>query len=422
MMERLNIAVVGAGVSGLVCADLLQHEHEVTLIERNDYVGGHTNTITIPEGPDAGTCVDTGFIVYNSRNYPNFINWLERHGIQGQDSDMSFGYSSELSNVAYSSFIPWGIFAQKKNIFSPRFHKMIRDIKTFNEQATSDLNSGGLGNMTLAEYVADKNYSAAFRDFYLFPMGAAIWSTSLDEMAAFPAEAFFRFFSNHGLLALKDRPQWMVIPGGSQNYVKQVLANFKGTVKTNAEISSISRTQDEVSVRYQTGETERFDYVVLATHADEALVLLEEPSDEERRLLSPWEYSSNHTVLHWDESVMPKEKGAWASWNYRVEKPHSASHPVTLTYHMNRLQSLKTTRQYFVTLNREKAIDPLKITKEIDYMHPKYSIESMATQAELPKLNGQNRSFFCGSYFSYGFHEDAVKAALAVVKHFGVSI
>lgn len=415
----LKIAVLGAGAAGLTAAYLLSEKHQVTIFEKNDYPGGHTNTVVIPEGPDAGTPVDTGFIVFNDRNYPHFIKLLARLGLKGQPSDMSFSFSSERHRLTYSSYVPAGLLAQKRNLLRPAFIFMVRDILRFNRESTRDLHSGALGAQTLGAYLEKGRYSKPFMDFYLMPMGAAIWSTPTAEMCDFPAESFLRFFDNHGLLALKGRPNWMTVPGGSQAYVKAIFAEFRGSLSLKSEVGAVYRRPDRVTVALKNGREEDFDCVVIGAHANEALRMLGDPSAEEQQLLGAWTYTRNRTVLHTDESAMPWTKKSWASWNYILENSPAAVSPVSLTYDMNRLQNLKTVKNYFVTLNRHQPLDPQSVIKQIDYTHPSYTWDSLRTQEKLPSLNGVRRTFFCGSYFGYGFHEDAVKSALAVTSFFG---
>lgn len=419
---RLKIAVLGAGAAGLTSAYLLSEKHDVTIYEKNDYAGGHTSTVVIPDGPDAGTPVDTGFIVFNDRNYPFFIKLLARLGLRGQASDMSFSFTSEKDRFTYSSYVPHGLLAQKRNLLRPVFYQMVSGILRFNKNATRDLHAGVLGRQTLGAYLEKGRYGKPFMDFYLIPMGAAIWSTPTAEMMDFPAESFLRFFDNHGLLALKGRPNWMTVPGGSQSYVRAMFSRFTGNLKVNSEVASILRKPDQVEVKLKNGQTAAYDCVVIGAHANEALRMLGDPSEEERRLLGAWNYTRNHTVLHTDASAMPWTRKSWASWNYLLEDAPGEKMPVSLSYDMNRLQSLKTARQYFVTLNRFAPIARDKIIREFDYTHPSYTWDSLLTQEKLPGLNGVRRTFFCGSYFGYGFHEDAVKSALEVTRHFGISL
>lgn len=418
----LKIAVLGAGVAGLTAASILSSKHQVTLFEKNSYAGGHTHTVTIPSGPDEGTPVDTGFIVFNDRNYPQFIKLLKRLGITGQPSDMSFSFSSERDRLTYSSYVPRGLFAQKRNLFRPAFLRMTADILRFNRQSTRDLHEGVLGRRTLGAYIEQGRYSKPFMDFYLMPMGAAIWSTPAASMLDFPAESFLRFFDNHGLLALKGRPHWMTVPGGSSAYVRALLKDFPGKVELTSEVKSVSRKPDRVTVVLQDGRRQDFDYAVIGAHADEALRMLADPTEAEKRLLGAWKYTVNHTVLHTDVRAMPWTQKSWASWNYILEDRPEAASPVSLTYDMNRLQSLRTRERYLVSLNRHAPYDESRVIRRLDYTHPMYTWDSFSTQEHLPSLNGVRRTFFCGSYFSYGFHEDAVKSALAVTQFFGLGL
>jgi predicted NAD/FAD-binding protein len=422
-MAKKKVAVVGGGVAGIVSAYCLDSGgYDVTILEKNDYVGGHTNTITFEEYPGKSLAIDTGFIVFNNKNYPNFMKFLNLLMVPWQDSDMSFGFSSEQDDFYYNSYVPKGLFAQFKNLIRPKFYQMIRDILKFNKQASSDLEQHRLGEIGLGEYLNAGKYSSAFMDYYLIPMGAAIWSTPLTEMLNFPAKSFIQFFSNHGLLALKNRPHWKTVVGGSRTYVEKFLSEFTGDYRTGVEIDRVLRLDHAVQIHFKDKSIEEYDLLVVATHADEALKLLSDPTSEEKKLLGAWTYSRNKTVLHTDKSVMPLQKKAWASWNYRVEEGQTPDQPVTLTYHMNRLQNLETENDYFVTLNRQLPIARDKIIREFNYTHPNYTNESMATQEFLDDLNGVKRTYFCGSYFGYGFHEDAVTSAVKAVAHLGLTL
>jgi len=420
--KGLNIAVVGAGVAGLTAAYLLDKTHHVTIFEKNTYLGGHTHTVVIPQGPDEGVPVDTGFIVFNDRNYPTLLRLFKHLGIYGQKSDMSFSFSSDQENIEYSSYVPHGLFAQHRNGFRLSFYRMIWDILRFNQKALRDLKSGVLGSQTLGAYLAEGKYSSHFLHHYLLPMGAAIWSTPTDEMMDFPAATFIHFFSNHGLLHLKGRPQWMSVPDGSHTYIKNMLREFRGKVRLSAGIQTIRRQDEKVEIIETNGSKHHFDSLILGTHADEALHLLADPTADEKRLLGAWRYTLNEAILHTDASSMPSNPRAWASWNYRMEGETTSAPAVSVTYHMNRLQNLNTQNQYFVTLNRKKETPPENVIEKMSYTHPSYTFESVKTQAELPGLNGRSRTFYCGSYFGYGFHEDAVKSAASVVRHFGINL
>ena len=419
---NLKIAVIGSGVSGIVSSYLLNKKYEVTLFEKNDYVGGHTNTIVIDSGEDAGTSVDTGFIVLNDKNYPTFEKFLEIIGIKTQPSVMSFSFHDEISHLQYSSDLPKGLFAQRRNLFNPRFLVMLSDILRFNKESIRDYHHGLLKTRTLGDYFKRKKYSAQFVHNYVIPMGAAIWSTKPNEMLDFPAATFIRFFENHGLLTLKNRPNWKTVVGGSHAYVKAFLKEFKGKIELKAQISRVIRERDKIILRMNHGASYEFDKVVFATHADEVLPLLEKPTELEKKLLGVWFYQKNLAVLHTDESVMPPNSRAWASWNYVRERNFDGDHPVSVTYYMNLLQSLKAQRKYFVSLNRRKPIVKDRIIREIHYTHPSYTFQSIHAQNELSKLNGVQNTYFCGSYFGYGFHEDAVKSAVQVAGHFGINL
>ncbi|HMP76648.1 MAG TPA: FAD-dependent oxidoreductase [Kiritimatiellia bacterium] len=420
--DGLRIAVLGGGVAGLTAALLLQERHRVTLYERNDYIGGHTNTIAIPDGPDAGTPVDTGFIVLNNKTYPLFNRLLRRLDCPVRDSDMSFGYHDEESGLQYAGTGFGGLFAQPLNALKPSYWRFLKEITRFCTTARADLAAGRLAGLTVGEYLAQCGFSPFTRRAYILPMAGAIWSSSMRDIEAFPAEMMIRFWENHGLLSLEDRPQWMTVAGGSQSYVRRAIARMEGSLHVRAPVRSVRREGGAVRVEAEGHPTAAFDAVVLAAHADESLRMLADPSADEQRLLGAWNYQRNFTVLHTDESLMPPNRRAWASWNYRRTAGAGMDGPVPVTYHMNRLQGLHTQRQYFVTLNSPRAPRPETVIREIDYTHPLFSFASMRTQAELPALNGVNRTFFCGSYFGYGFHEDAVRSGVEVAKQFGIAL
>lgn len=422
MSERKNIAVIGAGVAGISAAYALNKKHRVTLFEAADYLGGHTNTIVLDRGSDQGVAIDTGFIVFNDRNYPTFIRFLKSLGLAGQPSDMSFGFHHAEGSFCYSSYVPNGLFANRFNIVNPFFLKMIADIIRFNREAKEDLAKKRMESLSLGEYLKKGKYSNRFKNDYLIPMGAAIWSTPPGKMLEFPAQTFMQFFLNHGLLDLKGRPHWMTVPGGSFQYVKKFLEQFRGNVRVNTPVQAVKRTAAGVSVKLVDEAEEFFDKAVIAVHADQAYKMLAEPTNLERELLGVWEYTRNKTVLHTDASVMPSNKRAWASWNYSVEKQTTRNQSVSLTYWMNLLQTLETKEQYFVTLNRETPIAPQKIIREFMYTHPSYTQSSIRAQARLQELNQSGPVYFCGSYFGYGFHEDAIKSSKEVVNHFGCEL
>ncbi|MFO7830964.1 MAG: FAD-dependent oxidoreductase [Desulfuromonadaceae bacterium] len=417
-----KVCVIGGGVAGIVSAYLLQQKHQVTLLEKNDYLGGHTNTIEIQEGPDAGLAVDTGFIVLNDATYPLFQKFLARLGVETRDAEMSFGFQCLQSGLVYAGNNLNGLFAQRRNLLNLRFYRFLLEIGRFSKQALEDLGANRIPDITLGEYLQRGNFSPFMVDNYLLPMAAAIWSTPTLRATDFPAEAFLRFFKNHGLLSLRNRPQWKTVVGGSFSYVKAFRQTFSGDMRLNAEVDKVVRHNQGVDVQFVDGHRETFDRVVIATHADQALRLLDDPDPEEHRLLAPWEYQLNHTVLHTDPSVLPEQCPAWSAWNFTREAPGSDHNPVYVSYYMNLLQGFEAQRHYCVTLNRQQDFCPDTEIAAFDYHHPQYTFDSLATQAELPTLNGRNNSWFCGSYFGYGFHEDAVRSAAAVGRDFGVEL
>ena len=419
---RKSIAVIGSGVAGLTAAYLLDARHEVTLFERNDYAGGHTNTVDVSSGPDRGLAIDTGFIVLNDRTYPLFRRLLARLGVPTQDSDMSFAFASEVTGLQYAGTDLGGLFAQRWNLSNPRFPQLLHGITRFCQTARADLYSGRLSGRTVGDYLKWRKIPARTVSNYIVPMAGAIWSASAAGIRDFPAETLVRFWDNHGLLSLKNRPQWMTVQGGSQAYVKQMRATWKVRLHLNTDLEHVRRQASGVVLRHRDGREQSFDTVVLAAHADESLRLLADPSADEQRLLGPWRYQPNHTVLHTDRRVMPSNRRAWASWNY-VERPQTAATtPVAVTYHMNRLQQLRAGQDYFVTLNGADYIARDKILREFTYHHPEFSFASLSTQRELPSLNGVRNTYFCGSYFGYGFHEDAVAAGVAVADALGAPL
>lgn len=412
--SRKQVAVIGGGVAGIVAAHLLQKTHDVILLEQGDYLGGHTHTIPIPDGPDAGTPVDTGFIVFNEATYPHFIQFLEDLKVTWRRTEMSFGFQCLQTGLVYAGNDLNGLFAQRSNLFNPQFYRFLLEIGRFSRQANKDLDAGhDLG--TLEEWTIRHRFMPYMVENYLKPMAAAIWSTPAGQVAAFPARSFLLFFRNHGLLTFVNRPSWRTVIGGSWSYVKAFTRAFTGTIRLQARVERLYRTDDGVVVESGGHSPARYDQVVIATHADQALRLLGDPTPEEKRLLGPWQYEANSTVLHTDVSVMPSTPRAWSCWNFKREAGKAVDQPAYLTYSMNLLQGLTTKKQYLVTLNRPDDYDESQVIARMVYHHPTYTVDSMATQPSLPTLNGVNRTFFCGSYFGYGFHEDAVRSSVQAV-------
>jgi len=412
MKTRLKVGIVGGGVAGIVSAHLAAKNHDVTIFDKNSYLGGHTNTILIPSGPDAGTPVDTGFIVLNDQTYPHLHAFLDELKVPWRWSDMSFGFHSDLTGLNYAGTDLNGLFAHRANLLSPSFYKFLWEIKKFVDCALRDLERGDLHGRTVGEFAKSYGLSESFLRNYLFPMAAAIWSSPTEDIRIFPAHTLINFFKNHGLLSFTHRPRWQTVIGGSRSYVDAFIKVFPGKINLGSEIKCIKRTAEGGEITLSDNSSQSFDLIVIAAHADQTLKLLENPTAREKRLLAPWKYLDNHTLLHTDDSVMPPNRRAWASWNFREEINFQSSSPVSMTYHMNRLQGLSSQNQYYVTLNTSLKLKDSAIIREFHYTHPGYSLASVATQSELNATTFENNIALAGSYFGYGFHEDAVKSAM----------
>ena len=410
----MKIAIVGAGISGNVVAYHLRDAHEITVYEAGHYVGGHTNTVDVDDaaGPIA---IDTGFIVFNDRTYPHFRSLLADLGQASRKSVMSFSVRSEKSGLEYCGSTLGGLFAQRRNLVRPRFLRMIRDILRFNRQAVIDIHGRAAGT-TVAEYLASENYSADFADNYLVPMSAAIWSAEPGQVLDMPLHFLVRFFHNHGLLQIKDRPTWYTIEGGSREYVNKLVRGHRDRIRLSTPVESISRLGDGVQVRASGCEPQRFDYVFIAAHADQALKMLADPTQAERDVLGAIPYQSNEAILHCDEKLMPRRRQAWAAWNYHV--PKDAGGAMSVTYNMNILQGIRAKHQYCVTLNAGERIDESRIHYATTYAHPVFTAESVTAQQRHEEVNSGNRTAFCGAYWRNGFHEDGVYSALEALRHF----
>lgn len=416
-----KVAVIGAGVAGVTTAHLLQEKYAVTLMERDARIGGHTNTVILEKGPDAGMAVDTGFIVLNNKTYPLLHRLLNELDCPVRESNMSFGFYSEVDGFSYAGTDLNGLFAQRRNIFRPDYYRFLAEIVRFGQRALKDLEQGISGNQTFEDYTRNVHPDTVRR--YIVPMAAAIWSATPREIFEFPASSLLAFWRNHGLLSLRDRPVWQTVKGGSHAYLKSFQRRFKGAVRTSVNIQSIERSPDRAGIRFEDGQVEYFDAVVLATHADQSLKLLAHPTPEERELLGAWSYQRNRTLLHTDESFLPANRRAWASWNYTERKSSgSPDDPVPVSYWMNLLQGLETETTYVVTLNPDRDPRPDSVIKEIEYHHPVYTRKAVASQARLDSLQGLNACWFCGSYFGHGFHEDAVRSAFSVARQMGVAV
>ena len=415
----MKIAIIGSGIAGLTSAYLLQREHEITVFEAQDWIGGHTHTVPVRlDGREYA--VDTGFIVFNDWTYPNFIQLLQQLGVGFKPTEMSFAVSDPDTGVEYNGHDLNSLFAQRSNLLSPRFWGMIRDILRFNKEALSDLEQGRIAaDTTLGQYLSQNGYGQRFIEHYIVPMGAAIWSMSLADMLGFPLQFFVRFFKNHGLLSVSNRPQWYVIEGGSSAYVAPLTKGFAERIRLNCPVSRVERDEQGVTLHSPAGR-ERFDAVIFACHSDQALQLLAEPSASEAEILGALRYADNDVVLHTDTRVLPKRRLAWASWNYRLGGP--TRQPAAVTYNMNILQGIESEHTFCVSLNQTDAIDPDKILARFSY-----ATRSTAWRPVPPSCAGRNcragrHSYFCGAYWANGFHEDGVVSALRVARHFGVSL
>ncbi len=409
----MRIAVVGAGISGLCVAYQLRHAHDVTVFEANDYVGGHTNTLEITEA-DRTLAIDTGFIVFNERTYPNFCELLRELNVASQPSDMSFGIRCDRTGLEYAGTGLNGLFAQRANLFRPGFWRLLRDWRRFSTEAAALLGHPS-ESLTVRDFFHELPYSREFREQYFLPIGSAIWSCPHELLQEFPMRFIVQFYHHHGLLNLADPPTWRVIRGGSRRYVEAILTQLPREVVLRAPVQAIRRQRCEVQLQFRDGQQKTFDHVVLACHADQALRMLgAEATPVECALLTQFPYEQNIAVLHMDTSVMPRTRRAWASWNYHI--PAESTGKATVTYHMNRLQDLQSRSEYYVTLNEEERIDPDRVLRSITYHHPVFSTSRLVAQRRHGELINHQGLSYCGAYWGNGFHEDGVNSALAVTR------
>lgn len=419
MTRTPRIAIIGTGISGLGCAHFLHRDFDLTLFEQNDYAGGHTNTVTVEDEGQA-VPVDTGFMVFNHVTYPLLTRLFKELEVKTQPTDMSFSVTHAATGFEYNGSSVNTLFGQRSNLFKPRFWKFLKTIARFNAEAVAALEDPRFKNLTLAEYCRVRGYGADFLEIYLVPMSSAVWSTPPDRMRDFPALTLLRFWHNHGFLGMHTQHPWWTVSGGSQSYVRSLTAPFRERVQVSHAVAKVERIGSGVKVTPRDGEARTFDKVIFASHADQSLALLADPTPDEQRLLGPFRYQPNVATLHTDERFMPATPRCWASWNYRVEnKPDAA--PASTHYWMNRLQRLPSARNFFVSINADHSAAPEQVRKTIHYEHPLFDLAAIRAQQELPRLNqissGQT-TYFCGSYFRYGFHEDGFASAVALCRDF----
>ncbi|TMO68235.1 NAD(P)/FAD-dependent oxidoreductase [Pseudoalteromonas aurantia] len=413
-----SIAIIGSGISGMTAAYLLNKENKVTIFEKNDYIGGHTATVDVElEGKEYA--VDTGFIVFNDRTYPKFEKLLSEIGVSRQPTQMSFSVQNTQTKFEYNGHTLASLFAQRRNIVRPKFWRLLYDIVRFNRVCKALFAKKQYGDLsTLGELLSHHGFNDFFKTHYILPMGAAIWSTSIKEMEDFEIEFFVKFFFNHGLLDITNRPQWYVIPGGSRSYIEPLVGAFKDNIQLNADIKTVRRNDNGVVI-IMADETEHvFDKVVFACHSDQALALLENPSADERKVLGSIPYTENSVILHTDQAMLPKRHAAWASWNYYLDG--AIDNAAVVTYQMNILQGIESKIPFCVTLNYDKGIDESMVLRKFKYHHPVFNQISIEAQKKKPLIDGKQHSYFCGAYWFNGFHEDGVKSAVDVAKQFGI--
>ncbi len=405
-----KVAIIGTGIAGMSCAAKLHPHFDISVFEKNDYIGGHTNTVTVSEGQNA-IPIDTGFMVYNETTYPELTKLFRELGVKTKPTSMSFSVQHSKSNLEFAGTGWGGLFAQRKNLFKPSYFRFLGEIDRFNRTCREVLISTELQSMTLSKYCEYRGFSEAFREKYLIPMSGAVWSSPPDQMLNFPAITLIRFFSNHRFLGLHGQLEWRTVDGGSKQYRDMLIKPFRDRIHVNRGAKKVTRTSHGVRIEDLNGKTEDFDVAVLASHADESFSIIDNKTPLQNELLKRFRYQKNSATLHTDESVMPKAKAAWTSWNYRVD-PEGPS----IIYWMNQLQNVSKIKNYFVSINDPGKIRQNQILKTIAYDHPLYTVESIQAQTRLPELNQEGPLYFCGSYFNYGFHEDALVSGLEAAK------
>lgn len=416
----MKIAIIGSGISGLTSAYLLHKKHDITLFESNNYIGGHTNTITVNDENNNQLNVDTGFIVYNNDTYPNFVKILNKLKVETQPSTMSFSLSCERSGMEYGTGNLKALFGNKSNIISFQFYKLLFGIFTYFKKAKTFLKHNNDFSYTVHDFIKSAKINNYTYEKFILPMASAIWSTNFDEIEQMPAKYLFEFYKNHDLLSINPSKKWRVIKGGSKQYVSKLIKPFENRIRINSKVHSIKRDKNTIYLKSDHNEKEEFNAVILACHSDQALKILEDSTNQEKEILANIPYQLNQAILHTDTSVLPKNKKMWSSWNSYIPKEQNSN--VSLTYNMNILQSIKSKNTFCVSINMENNINPSKIIKKINYSHPTFNKKSVFAQSQKNRISGIKNTYFAGAYWRYGFHEDGVLSALDVCKNFGVEI
>jgi uncharacterized protein len=410
----MRIAIIGAGISGMLAAYRLCRDHEITVFESGSYIGGHTHTVDLL-AKGRPYAIDTGFIVHNDWTYPNFVALLKELGVASQPSDMSFSVRCEDTGLEYNGTSINSLFAQRLNLLRPSFLRMVRDIVRFSSQAPALLTAQA-ADLSLGDYLHENRYSRFFIENYIIPMGAAVWSSQPSDMLRMPARFLVEFFANHGFLSVNNRPTWRVIQGGAREYVKKLTARYAARIRLDTPVDSLQRQPHQVSLRLKNGSVEHFDQVFIACHSDQALALLADATPAEREILGAIAYQENEALLHTDTRLMPRKRLAWAAWNYHI--PRQPVERVAVTYNMNILQSLQAPVQFMLSLNRADDIDPEQVLGAYTYHHPVFTAAAVAAQRRRPEIDGVRRTYYCGAYWGYGFHEDGVKSAQTSLEEF----
>ncbi|MFL2543778.1 MAG: NAD(P)/FAD-dependent oxidoreductase [Alphaproteobacteria bacterium] len=414
-ISKKKIAVIGSGIAGISASYFLSSKYDVHLFEKNNYLGGHTRTVKVPT--DNNISIDTGFIVFNDKNYPDLVKFFEHLNIKTMNSDMSFAVSDINYNIEYGGKNLKSLFGQYKNIFNISYLKMIYEIFRFYKICKNLKLDNINNNFTIEDFLNSNSFSLYLKKLHIYPLISSIWSTNQNDVKNFPLKLFLNFFNNHDLFNIKNRPQWKYVQGGSNSYIKKILELKKFNYNLNAKINKIVRFDNGLKI-IKNNEEIAFDYLIIATHADQALKIIDNPTDDEKKILSEFQYTSNRAYLHSDRSMMPKNKKTWSSWNFIKNKKEDVN--FTLTYWMNNLQKLQTKKEYFVTINPEKT--PETIHNEKSFTHPKFNLQTMKSQSKLKDLQGVNNTFFCGAYHGYGFHEDGIQSAAYISKMLNVDI